>query len=86
MKKLNMSFSIKDNKLLEKCNETWDKVSKVIKKGFNSDPAYNGKYLKTKMNSYEEKVNTIFHNDKYQKRVLIVLVDSVFKMGKNYYP
>ena len=81
-----MSFSIKDNKLLEKYNETWDKVSKVIKKGFNSDPEYNGKYLKTKINSYEEKVNTIFHNDKYQKRVLIVLVDSVFKMGKNYYP
>ena len=35
-----MSFLIKDNKLLEKYNEIWDKVSKVIKKGFDSEPVY----------------------------------------------
>ena len=36
-----MSFFIKGNKLLEKYNEIWDKVSKVIKKGFYSEPVYN---------------------------------------------
>ena len=36
-----------DNKLLEKCNEIWDKISNVIKKGSDSDPVYNEKYLKT---------------------------------------
>ena len=35
-----MSFLIKDNKLLEKYNEIWDKVSKVIKKGFDSEAVY----------------------------------------------
>ena len=32
-----MSFLIKDNKFLEKYNVIWDKVSKIIKKGFNSE-------------------------------------------------
>ena len=30
--KLNMFFLVKDKELLEKQNEIWDKVSKVIKK------------------------------------------------------
>ena len=29
----------------------WDKVTKVIKKGFDSEPLYNNKYLKTKIKS-----------------------------------
>ena len=33
-----MSFLIKDNELLEKYNEMWEKVSDYIKKGFNSEP------------------------------------------------
>ena len=41
MKLNKSSFLIKDNELLEKYNEIWDKVSKVIKKGFHSEPVYN---------------------------------------------
>ena len=44
--KLNMSFLIKDNDLLEKYNEIWKKVSNSIKTGFDSEPVYNEKYLK----------------------------------------
>ena len=36
-----MSFLIKDIEFLEKYNEIWDKVSKVIKTAFYSEPAYN---------------------------------------------
>ena len=57
-------FLIKCNELLEKCNEIWDKVSDTIKKGFDSEPAYSEKYLKTKIKSFEEKNDTNFHNDK----------------------
>ena len=39
-----MFFLIKNDELLEKYNEIWDKVSKVIKKGFDSNPVYNDKY------------------------------------------
>ena len=38
--KLNMSFMIKDDKLLEKYNERWEKVKKIIKKEFDRKPAY----------------------------------------------
>ena len=62
-----MSFWIKDDELLEKYNEIWDKARKVIKKGFDSEPVYNEKYLKFKIKSYEGKINTNFHNDKIPK-------------------
>ena len=58
---------IKDNKLLEKYKEIWDKVGRVFKKGYDSEPVYNDKYLKAKVESYEGKVNTIFRNDKMPK-------------------
>ena len=68
-----------------------NKVSKVIKKGFDSEPVYNNKYLKTKIKSYEEKINTNFHNDNVPKEgsqyvcLSEILIDSLFKSGKNYY-
>ena len=36
-----MFFFIKDNELLEKYHEIWDKVSKTIQKKFDSEPVYN---------------------------------------------
>ena len=33
-----MSFLVKDNQLLEKYNEIWEKVSNSIKKEFDSEP------------------------------------------------
>ena len=40
------SFLIKDDELLEKYNEIWEKVSNSIKRGFDREPVYNWKYLK----------------------------------------
>ena len=47
-----MSCLIKDDELLETFNEIWEKVCNSIKKGFDSEPVYNGKYLKTKIKSF----------------------------------
>ena len=55
-----MSFLIKDNELLEKCNEIWGKVTNSIKKELNSESVYNKKYLKTKIKSYKGKINANF--------------------------
>ena len=44
-----MSFLIKDDKLLEKYNEIWEKVKSIIKKEFASEPVYKEKYLKAKI-------------------------------------
>ena len=60
-----MSFLIKNDELLETYKEIWGKVSKVIK--FDSEPVYNEKYLKDEIKSYEEKLNTYFHDDNVPK-------------------
>ena len=65
-----MSFSIKDEKLLEKYNEVWKKVSNITKEEFDSKPVYNEKHLKTKAKSYDEKFNTTFHNNKIPLKAL----------------
>ena len=44
-----MCFLIDDDDLLEKYNTILDKVSGDIKKEFDSNPAYNKHYLKTKI-------------------------------------
>ena len=55
-------FLIKNDELLQKCNEIWKKLSNSIKKEFNSEPVYNEKYLGTKIKSYKEKTNTNLYN------------------------
>ena len=44
-----MYFMVEDDKLLEKCNTIWDKVSVDIKKRIDCKPVYNQNYLKTKI-------------------------------------
>ena len=87
-----MSFLIKDDELLEKFNEIWGKVRSIIKNEFDSEPVYHEKYLKTKRKSYKRKININFHNKKIPKEgsqcicLSVILIDSVFRSGKNYYP
>ena len=87
-----MSFFIKDEKLLEKYNEIWKKVSNIIRKEFDSKPVYNEKYIKTKIKSCNEKINTNFHNNEIPKEgsqcicLSVILIDSVYKKDKNCYP
>ena len=87
-----MSFLIKNEELLEKYNEIWGKVSNNVKKGFDREPVYNEKYIKTEIKSYEEKINTNFQSNKVPKKgsqyicLSVILIDSVFRTGKNYYP
>ena len=50
-----------------KNNKIWNKVSNIIKKRFDSEPVYSEMYLKTKIKSYEAKINTSFYNNKMPK-------------------
>ena len=59
-----ISFLIKDDKLLEKYNEIWEKIKNSLKKEFDSKPVYNEKYLKAKTKSYNGKISTNFHDNK----------------------
>ena len=44
-----MSFLIKDDELLEKYNEIWEKVKDSLKGEFDSKPVLNKKYLNAKI-------------------------------------
>ena len=62
------------------------KLKIVSKKGLTE------KYLKAKIESYNGKINTEFHNNKIPREgsqficLSVILIDSVFTAGKNYYP
>ena len=58
---------MKDDKLLEKYNEIWNKVSYTIVREFGSNLVYNKKYLSAKTKSYNGKTNKNFHNNKLPK-------------------
>ena len=76
----NMSFLIKECVLLQKFNEISAKVSNIIKIKW-----------KTKIKSHEGKIDTIFLDEKIPKEsfhcicLLVLSIDSVFKIDKNYY-
>ena len=59
-----ISFLIKDDELQESIIEFGKKVENSITKEFGSEPVYNEKYLKAKIKSCNEKINTYFHNNK----------------------
>ena len=82
-----MSFLIKDYELFEENNENWKKSA-----GASTVNLIVNLYLKTKIESYKGKVNTNFHNSKTPKEnslwicLSVILIDSVFTTGNNYYP
>ena len=85
--KLNLCFFfIKDHKLLEKYSAILEKVRDSLKKELDSEPVYNKKYLKGKINSYNGKIKANFHNSKMPKEdsqyicLSVIWIDSVFRI------
>ena len=61
-----MSFKVSDNKLLKKYEKIWEKVGNLLNIEFDSEPVYGDvdKYIKTKIKTYGDKVNTNFQDKK----------------------
>ena len=84
-------FLIKDDQLLEKYSEIWEKVKNSLKKEFDNEPEYSENYLKAKIKSFNGKINTNFHDNKILKEgsqficLSAILIDSVFRTGKNFF-
>ena len=89
-----MSLKINDKQLLKEYNQIWKKVEKLLKIKFNSEPVYgdNDQYIKTKIKIYAGNVITNFQGKKMTKEkapckcLLIIMIDSVVKAQKKYYP
>ena len=64
-----MSFKVGDNKPLKKYNKIWERISNLTNIEFDSVPVYgdNDKYIKTKIEMYEDRVNANFQGKKVSK-------------------
>ena len=88
----NMSFVIKDDDVLNKYNEIWDKIKETLSIKFHSMPAYDEKYIKAKVREFNGGIKTNFLADKIPKEsmhytyIACITIDSVMRMEKKNYP
>ena len=89
-----MSFRVNNKQLLKNYYKIWEKIEKLMRIGFESKPVYgdDDKYIKTKIKIYVDSIVTNFHNKKMPKEksqckcLSIIILDSVIKANKKYYP
>ena len=85
-----MYFLIEDDDLFEKWNTILDEVSADIKKEFDSELAYDKKFLKTKIKFHSDKV-TDFYDKEIPKadsnHTCLAVISSEYALRKveNYY-
>ena len=48
----NISFVIKDDDVLDNCNEIWSKIKKALNIKFHSMPVYDEKYMEAKVREF----------------------------------
>ena len=88
----NMSFVIKDDDVLDKYNEIWDKIKETLSIKFHSMPVYDEKYIKAKVREFNGVIKTNFLGDEIPKEsmyytcIACITNDSVMRMEKKNYP
>ena len=88
-----MSFKVIDKKLLKKYTKIWEKLSSLMDIEFDSETVYgdNDKYIRTKIKSYGDKVNTNFQGKRVPKEDAsykcqsLIILDSAIRASKKYY-
>ena len=89
-----MSFRVNNKQLLKNYNKIWKKIEGLLNINFESRPVYsdNDKYIKTKIKIYAGSTITNFHKKEIPKEkeqckcLSIIMLDSVIKANKKYYP
>ena len=54
----NMSFLIKEDDVLDKYNEIWNKIKKTLNTKFHSMPVYDEIYIKAKVREFNSVIKT----------------------------
>ena len=81
-----MSFFIKDDDVLNKYNEIWDKIKETLSIKFHSMPGY--EYIKAKVRELNGVIKTNFLSDEVPKEnkhytcIACIIIDSVMRMEK----
>ena len=87
-----MSFKIEDEDVYLKYNEIWNKIKSILNVKFHSPPIYDGKYIKTKVKTFNNLINTLFSGDEIPKErihyvcISEIYIDSVLRRDKKNYP
>ena len=88
----NMLFKIEDEDVYLKYNEIWNKIKSILNVKFHSQPIYDDKYIKTKVTTFNNSINTLFSGDEIPKErihyvyISPICIDSVLKRDKETYP
>ena len=91
--KKNINFLVHDKELIHKYNEIWDRISNLLKKGFDRESVYNDKNIEIKIEIYNNGVYTNFQYKKIPKDneyctcLSVILRGSIFvNSDKECYP
>ena len=87
----NMSFLIEDESVYLKYNKIWNKIKKLLNIKFHSQPIHDSKYIKSKVKTFDEAINTSFSDNEIPKEksnyicIAAICIGSVLKKeGKNH--
>ena len=82
----NMSVRIKDDDVLHKYNETWDKIKNTLKIKFHSMPIYDEKYIKAKVREFNHVINFLSSEipkvNVHYTCIACITIDSIIRMEK----
>ena len=84
----NLSFIIKDDDMLDKYNEVWDKIKEKLNIKFHSKPDYDEKYIKAKVREYGGVIKANFSGDEVRKEnehytcIACITIDSIMRIEK----
>ena len=88
----NMSLMVKDDSVLNKYNEIWNKIKEKLSMKLHSMPVHDQTYIKAKVTEFDSKTETNFLDNKIQKKnvhytcIACITIDSVIKLNKKNYP
>ena len=83
-----MSFKVYDNRLLRAYTKVLEKVNILIDIELDTEPVNgdNDKYIKAKIKSNRDKVNTLKKENASYKCLSMIMLDSVITVSKKYNP
>ena len=87
-----MSFKIESEDVYLKYSEIWNKIKSILNVKFHSQPIYDDKYIKTKVKTFNNTINTLFSRNKIPKEkihyvcISAILIDSVLRTDQNNNP
>ena len=85
------TLKIEDEDVYLKYNEIWNKIRSMLNVKFHSQPIYGDKYIKTKVTTYNNTINTLFSGDEIPKEkihyvcISAICIDSVLRLDKKNY-